>query len=33
MGDEITDFKAGDFLFVPARMPHKFVDFGDEMET
>ncbi|MEG9861873.1 MAG: cupin domain-containing protein [Parvularculales bacterium] len=33
MGDEETDFKTGDFLFVPAGMPHKFVDFGDEMET
>ena len=33
MGDETVDFKAGDFLFVPAGMPHRFLDFGDEMEA
>jgi mannose-6-phosphate isomerase-like protein (cupin superfamily) len=33
MGDQQTDFKVGDFLFVPAGMPHQFVDFGDEVET
>jgi len=33
MGDKTIDFKPGDFLFVPARMPHKFINFGAEMET
>ncbi len=33
MGDQIVDFKAGDFLFVPAGMEHKFSNFGDQMET
>ncbi len=33
MGDENVPFEAGDFLFVPARMPHRFYDFGDSLET
>lgn len=33
MGDEVVDFKPGDFLFAPAGMPHKFVDFGEEMQA
>ena len=33
MGKQIVDFKSGDFLFVPAGMPHKFINFGHEMET
>ena len=28
MGDEIVPFDAGDFLFVPAGMQHRFLDFG-----
>ena len=33
MGDETIDFSPGDFLFVPAGMPHRFRDFGDSMMT
>lgn len=33
MGGKTVEFKQGDFLFVPARMPHKFINFGSEMET
>ena len=33
MGDETVDFKPGDFLFVPAGMEHRFINFGEEMET
>ncbi len=33
MGTQTVDFKPGDFLFVPAGIPHRFVNFGDEMET
>ncbi len=33
MGDEVVPFAAGDFLFVPAGMEHRFIDFGEEMET
>lgn len=33
MGDETVDFKPGDFLFVPAGVPHRFTDFGEEMEA
>ena len=29
MGDETVPFWAGDFLFVPAGVPHRFLDFGD----
>jgi mannose-6-phosphate isomerase-like protein (cupin superfamily) len=33
MGDEIISFGPGDFLFVPAGLPHRFTDFGDTMST
>ena len=33
MGDETVSFAPGDFLFVPAGMPHRFFDFGDRMST
>ena len=33
MGDEIMSFGSGDFLFVPAGLPHRFTDFGDTMST
>ena len=33
MGDEIVSFVLGDFLFVPAGLPHRFTDFGDTMST
>ena len=31
MGDDQIIFAPGDFLFVPAFMPHRFVDFGESM--
>ena len=33
MGDEIVSFGPGDFLFVPAGLPHRFTDFGNTMST
>ena len=33
MGKESVDFKPGDFLFVPAGIPHRFINFGDKMEA
>lgn len=33
MGEEEVPFKAGDFLFVPAGMKHRFLDFGEKLET
>ena len=33
MVDEIISFSPGDFLFVPAGLPHRFTDFGDTMST
>ena len=33
MGDEIISFGLGDFLFVLAGLPHRFIDFGDTMST
>ena len=33
MGDKIISFGPGDFLFVPAGLPHRFIDFGDTMST
>ena len=31
MGDETVPFSPGDFIFVPAGLPHRFRDFGDSM--
>lgn len=31
--DQITDFKAGDFLFVPAHAEHRFIDFTVDFRT
>ena len=33
MGEEEVAFKAGDFLFVPAGVKHRFLDFGEKLET
>jgi hypothetical protein len=33
MGDEIISFGPSDFLFAPARLPHRFIDFGDTMSN
>ena len=33
MGAEVVPFNAGDFLFVPAGMEHRFLDFGDDLAT
>jgi mannose-6-phosphate isomerase-like protein (cupin superfamily) len=33
MGDEIVPFGVGDFLFVPAGVEHRFLDFGETLET
>ncbi|AHD02121.1 cupin [Leisingera methylohalidivorans DSM 14336] len=33
MGEETVPFEAGDFLFVPAGMEHRFLDFGSSLET
>ena len=33
LGDEIVPFEAGDFLFVPAGMEHRFLEFGESLET
>jgi mannose-6-phosphate isomerase-like protein (cupin superfamily) len=33
MGEEIVPFKPGDFLFVPAGVEHRFLDFGERMAT
>ena len=33
MGDEIVSFGPGDFLFVPAGLPHHFTDFGNIIST
>ena len=33
MGEEVIPFNAGDFLFVPAGMKHRFLDFGEKLET
>ena len=33
MGDKKVNFTMGDFLFVPAKMPHKFINFGESMEA
>lgn len=31
MGDETVAFAPGDFIFVPAGMPHRFREFGQSM--
>jgi mannose-6-phosphate isomerase-like protein (cupin superfamily) len=31
MGDEKRSVKAGDLIFVPAGMPHRFFEFSDEL--
>jgi mannose-6-phosphate isomerase-like protein (cupin superfamily) len=31
MGDETAEFKTGDFLFVPAGVEHRFLDFGETL--
>ncbi len=33
MGDETVPFQAGDFLFVPAGVPHRFLDFDKSFKT
>ena len=33
MGEEVIPFEPGDFLFVPAGMEHRFLDFGESLET
>ena len=33
MGGEVVPFDAGDFLFVPAGVEHRFVEFGESMKT
>ena len=33
MGEEIIPFESGDFLFVPAGLPHRFLDFRDSLEV
>ncbi|WP_217492042.1 cupin domain-containing protein [Leisingera sp. JC1] len=33
MGEDTVPFEAGDFLFVPAGMEHRFLDFGSSLET
>lgn len=32
-GENTVDFNAGDFLFVPAGVEHRFVDFTDDFST
>ena len=32
-GDETVPFKAGDFLFVPKNMEHRFIDFTDDFKA
>ncbi|MXZ73741.1 MAG: cupin domain-containing protein [Gemmatimonadetes bacterium] len=33
MGGEVVPFEAGDFFFVPAKVEHRFLDFGESMTT
>jgi mannose-6-phosphate isomerase-like protein (cupin superfamily) len=33
IGNEISSFSPGDFLFVHAGLPHHFTNFGDTMST
>jgi mannose-6-phosphate isomerase-like protein (cupin superfamily) len=32
-GGELSEVRAGDLLFVPARRPHRFFDFSDDFMT
>ena len=32
-GEETVSFVAGDALFVPAQMPHRFENFSDDFQT
>ncbi|MEP7267259.1 MAG: cupin domain-containing protein [Saprospiraceae bacterium] len=32
-GDEIVEFGAGDFLFVPAGVHHRFIEFSNDFST
>lgn len=32
-GDETVSFVAGDVLFVPAQVPHRFESFSDDFQT
>lgn len=31
--EEVVDFQPGDFLFVPAFAPHRFIEFSDDFAT
>jgi len=31
--DQVTDFKPGDFLYVPAHTEHRFIDFSADFVT
>ena len=33
MGDETVPFRPGDFLFVPAGVPHRFLDFDESFKA
>ncbi len=33
LGDETVPFGPGDLLFVPAGVPHRFLDFGKELRA
>jgi mannose-6-phosphate isomerase-like protein (cupin superfamily) len=32
-GDEVVEFTAGDVLFVPAKVVHRFENFSDDLST
>ena len=32
-GEEVVDFTAGDVLFVPAKVVHRFENFSDDLST
>lgn len=32
-GEELVSFAAGDLLYVPAHVPHRFEDFSDDFKT
>ena len=33
VGEQVIPFNAGDFLFVPAGIKHRFLDFGETLQT